>query len=90
MLALTVDTSQAGQGELRLEVRGQMTTPDASVQPAGSGRYEVTFMPQEGARHYVSVHFNDEAVRGELAFAGILGILSGVHEPKINLHRVSV
>ena len=64
VLFFPVDTSRAGQGELRLEVRGQVTTPDTAVQPTGSGRYDVTFVPQEGTRHYVSVHYSDEAVVG--------------------------
>lgn len=62
---ILVDTSRAGKGELRLEVRGQVTSPDTTMKSDGHGRYRVTFVPQEGSRHYAIVHFGDDVVKGE-------------------------
>ena len=62
---LTVDASEAGEGNLEILVSSQ--TGDnipTRVEPAGGAVFRVSFVPGSPELHRVAVTFNDEQVPG--------------------------
>ncbi len=59
-----VDASQAGRGEMIVEVQGPSTRPRVDVSPRGVGHYDVTFTPTEPGGHSLHVTFNRHQVPG--------------------------
>ncbi|KAL7301856.1 hypothetical protein TKK_0005461 [Trichogramma kaykai] len=60
----TVDAAQAGEGTLELVVSTENNTVKAEVVACARGLYDVTFVPQTTAPHYVNISFNDDNVPG--------------------------
>ena len=64
MFVITVDASQAGQGNLEIIVStGDENVPNF-VKCIGQGRFDVSFTPQVADSHSISVRFNGENVPG--------------------------
>lgn len=59
-----VDASNAGQGRVTVDVRGERSQPCADIIPSSSGIHMVSFVPQEGSVHTIIVRFNECDVPG--------------------------
>ena len=65
-----MDASEAGEGSLEILVSSletstgeEMNTP-TRVEPMGSARFQVSYVPQMEGRHNIFITFNDEPVHG--------------------------
>ena len=76
-LAVAVDASQAGAGNLEIIVSVHGRNVPNYVQSEGNARFRVNFKPQESANHILSVRFNGEPVPGERGE----GVGGGVYRP---------
>lgn len=59
-----MDCSNAGEGTLTVDVRGQQTTAFTEIQPKGNNFFDVAFTPQENVPHQIHVTFNQQVVPG--------------------------
>lgn len=69
-LFLTVETSQAGPGNLEVTVNGGRVPTSAQAQ--GPHTYAISFTPREAIAHTVDLRFNGEDVPGRLFVRNIL------------------
>ena len=60
----SVDVSMAGEGTLAVTVKGQHSQPAVEITPKGHGICQVSFMPQEGTTHSISVMFSGYPLSG--------------------------
>lgn len=61
---ISVDASQAGEGNLEITISARGHNIPTQVQPQGNARFSVSFLPIEATDHVVSIHFNKESVPG--------------------------
>ncbi|XP_014240191.1 filamin-A isoform X2 [Cimex lectularius] len=69
----TVDASQAGEGNLEITISARGVNIPTQVQPQGSARFMVSFIPLEPTQHIISIHFNQESVPGSPFMAIVAG-----------------
>lgn len=60
-----MDASEAGEGNLEILVSAEQSNIPTRVQPLGSARFEVSFVPKLSSDHQVFVTFNEEPVSGK-------------------------
>ena len=65
VVLLAVDSSQAGEGELRVAVSHDGASIPATRRRAGAGLHTVQFTPQGAGLYKIDVFFNEVEVRGE-------------------------
>lgn len=62
---LSVDASQAGEGQLEISIN-EGEVPN-HVQVVGGGRCLVSFTPEQTKPHLIDIKFNGETVTGQLS-----------------------
>ena len=65
VVLLAVDSSQAGEGELRVAVSHDGASIPCHTAPGGAGLHSVQFTPQGAGLYKIDVFFNEVEVRGE-------------------------
>ena len=66
LVVVTVDASQAGEGNLEITISARGRNIPTKVHPQGSARFTVSFVPLEAIDHVITITFNKEAVPGKL------------------------
>jgi len=61
----TVDTSDAGDGQLHVEITNRGRPIAAQVIPDSSGRYQVSFTPQGPGLYHIKVFFAGTEIAGK-------------------------
>lgn len=61
---LTVDASQAGEGNLEITISARGQNIPTQVTPQGNARFSVSFLPFEACEHVINIAFNKKTVPG--------------------------
>lgn len=61
---LSVDASQAGEGNLEIMVDAAGINIPTQVHPQRNAKFAVSFVPSEPVDHTISIYFNKEPVPG--------------------------
>lgn len=73
MLYVTVDASQAGEGQLEISINeGQVPN---HVQVVGGGRCLISFTPEQPKPHFINIKFNSETVQGKRIIRSLMPYL---------------
>ena len=59
-----MDTSEAGAGNLTVDVTGYTTNAQPEITPLGGARFDVMFVPIESCVHNINITFNGITVPG--------------------------
>jgi filamin len=62
---VSVDASQAGEGNLEITISARGHNIPTQVHPQGNARFAVSFVPIEPTDHVISINFNKESVPGK-------------------------
>jgi hypothetical protein len=62
--SVTVNTSNAGQGTLTAEVKGQTSQPGVTISGIREGLSVLSFIPVETGKHMIFVYFNNINIPG--------------------------
>jgi hypothetical protein len=65
---VSVDASQAGEGNLEITISARGHNIPTQVHPQGNARFAVSFIPIEPTDHVISINFNKESVPGKEDF----------------------
>ena len=68
-MLILVDASKAGEGNLEIVVSNQGQHVPTEVDPLGSAKFSVSFVPEEPFDHIINVSFNKEPVPGIVILA---------------------
>lgn len=61
---VSVDASEAGEGNLEITINARGTNIPTQVHPQRNAKFTVSFVPIEPTDHVISIHFNKEPVPG--------------------------
>ena len=67
-ILIIVDASNAGSGDLDVEVRCNGQVVKIRREPLGLSQYRYTYFAKQGGEHLIDVQYNYESVPGELRF----------------------
>jgi len=65
LIFVSVDASQAGEGNLEITISARGHNIPTQVHPQGNARFAVSFVPIEPTDHVISINFNKESVPGK-------------------------
>jgi len=68
VIFVSVDASQAGEGNLEITISARGHNIPTQVHPQGNARFAVSFIPIEPTDHVISINFNKESVPGKEEF----------------------
>ena len=68
VIFVSVDASQAGEGNLEITISARGHNIPTQVHPQGNARFAVSFIPIEPTDHVISINFNKESVPGKKVF----------------------
>jgi hypothetical protein len=68
VIFVSVDASQAGEGNLEITISARGHHIQTPVNPQGNARFAVSFIPIEPTDHVISINFNKESVPGKEEF----------------------
>ena len=68
LILIIVDASNAGSGDLDVEVRCNGQVVKIRREPLGQSQYRYTYIPKQGGEHLIDVQYNYESVPGEFRF----------------------
>jgi hypothetical protein len=68
LIFVSVDASQAGEGNLEITISARGHNIPTQVHPQGNARFAVSFVPIESTDHVISINFNKESVPGKEGF----------------------
>ena len=63
---VTVDTTEAGEGQLHVEITNRGHQIPAQIIPDTSGRFQVSFTPQGPGFYHIKVYFAGTEIAGKL------------------------
>lgn len=61
---ISVDASEAGEGNLEITINSRGTNIPTQVHPQRNAKFTVSFVPIEPTDHVISINFNKEPVPG--------------------------
>lgn len=80
LIFVSVDASQAGEGNLEITISARGHNIPTQVHPQGNARFAVSFVPIESTDHVISINFNKESVPGKEGFIKKLNATNSKHQ----------